>query len=189
MQPIQLARIRHTESSRFLTEDRQPSPPQDAFPYSLALDQDALDAIRPPWRRDLHALLEQPTSSSPAFFIHAFITFLIITSAIVTVLETVPAFHSISGRIWFGLETSFVALFTMEYIARCFAWSNTWLSLAKWIFCERLIIILFANLNLNLGESILWHHRLACDLSLLLRNNAESRHGMLQNTIAAIECE
>jgi hypothetical protein len=48
----------------------------------------------------------------------------------------VPAVHSISTRVWFGLETSIVALFTMEYIARCFAWSNTWSTLFYWIFCE-----------------------------------------------------
>jgi potassium voltage-gated channel Shal-related subfamily D member 2 len=137
---IPLTRIRSVDPrSSFLSEDRRPQSPShdvnDIFPYSLSLDQDALDAIRPPWRRDLHALLEQPTTSSAAFFIHAFLTFLIITSAFVTVLETVPAFHSISARVWFGLETSLVALFTMEYVARCLAWSNTWMDLAKWIFC------------------------------------------------------
>src|ERR1700722_14906784 len=151
MQPIPLVQIQ-AESSRFLTEDRDlPTPSQDVkdlFPYTVSLDQEALEAIRPAWKRELHALLEQPTSSSPAFFIHLFITFLIITSAVVTILETVPAFHYISGRVWFGLETSIVALFTMEYIARCLAWSDTWLGLAKWIFCELSIIILFSELKI-----------------------------------------
>jgi hypothetical protein len=67
-----------------------------------------------------------------------FSTFLIVLSAIITVLETVPAVHSISNSIWFGLETSIVALFTMEYGARCVAWSNTWSSLFYWMFCELL---------------------------------------------------
>jgi potassium voltage-gated channel Shal-related subfamily D protein 2 len=138
--PIPLTRIRRSGSTQFLTEGRRsPRAVQDVndiFPYSVTLDQSTLDAIRPPWRRDLHALLEQPTSSAPAFFVHAFLTFLIVTSAVVTVLETVPAFHFISTRVWFGLETGLVAMFTMEYIARCLAWSTTWMTCAKWMFCE-----------------------------------------------------
>jgi len=65
---------------------------------------------------------------------HMFTTSLIVISAFVTVLETVPAVHSISTRIWFGLETSVVALFTVEYIARSLAWSNTWSTLFHWVF-------------------------------------------------------
>ncbi|OBZ68882.1 Potassium voltage-gated channel subfamily B member 1 [Grifola frondosa] len=77
-------------------------------------------------------LLEQPTSSQSAFLIHVVTTSLIIISAVVTVLETVPAFHSISGSIWFGLETALVALFTVEYIARCIAHTSSWRGFLKW---------------------------------------------------------
>jgi len=54
-------------------------------------------------------------------------------SALVTILETVPAFHSLPGGIWFGLETSLVALFTIEYVARCAATSYSWSSLFGWV--------------------------------------------------------
>lgn len=81
-------------------------------------------------------LLERPTSSSPAFFVHVFITFLIVLSSLVTVFETVPAFHTISGRIWFGFETSMVALFTVEYIARCLARSSSVNSFMGWVICK-----------------------------------------------------
>ncbi|KAI0074130.1 voltage-gated potassium channel, partial [Panus rudis PR-1116 ss-1] len=84
------------------------------------------------WRRQLYLLLEHPASSQAAFLIHVFTTGIIVLSAIVTVLETVPAFHSISGSVWFGLETSLVVLFTAEYVARCLAHSNTWGSLLQW---------------------------------------------------------
>jgi len=80
----------------------------------------------PQWKQDLHALLEQPTSSSSAFVMHVFITSLIIISALVTVFETVPTFRKISNAVWFGFETTLVALFTMEYVARSLAWSGTW---------------------------------------------------------------
>ncbi|EIM85100.1 voltage-gated potassium channel [Stereum hirsutum FP-91666 SS1] len=89
--------------------------------------------IYPPWKRDLLALLERPTSSSAAFVVHFTSTSLIVISALVTVLETVPSFHYISPATWFGLETSLVALFTIEYVARCVAWSYSWSSLAKWV--------------------------------------------------------
>ncbi|KAL0577505.1 hypothetical protein V5O48_004491 [Marasmius crinis-equi] len=45
-------------------------------------------------------------------------TSLILSSAIVTVVETVPAFHTISPQFWFGIETTLVAMFTIEYLAR-----------------------------------------------------------------------
>jgi len=134
---IQLQRVRPPPlNARFFTEET-PSSPNDAlddFPHTPTADDEA-HLITPPWRRSLYQLLEQPTSSQGAFVVHVFTTFLIVASALVTVLETVPAFHSISTRFWFGIETSLVALFTIEYIARCLAWSNTWLSLFNWITC------------------------------------------------------
>jgi potassium voltage-gated channel Shal-related subfamily D protein 2 len=97
---------------------------------------DAPDTVPgPQWKQDLHALLEQPTSSSSAFIMHVFITSLIIISALVTVFETVPAFRKISNAVWFGFETTLVALFTMEYIARTLAWSGSWRLYFQWATC------------------------------------------------------
>ena len=45
-------------------------------------------------------------------------------------------FHSIPGGVWFGLETSLVALFTVEYLLRCVAHSNSLKSFFAWIVCE-----------------------------------------------------
>ena len=89
----------------------------------------------PRWKRDLYALLEQPTSSLPAFVMHIFTTSLIIISALVTVLETVPTFRKISNAVWFGFETTLVALFTMEYIGRSLAWSGSWKLYFRWATC------------------------------------------------------
>ncbi|KAF7338037.1 Potassium voltage-gated channel subfamily B member 2 [Mycena venus] len=134
--PIELTRVGQV-SARFLTEDPpRPHSPQDIpeiFHFSPSRDEATLAAIEPEWRRNLFALLEQPASSDSAFLVHIAVTTLVVLSAVVTVLETVPAFHSIRTSVWFGLETSLVALFTIEYIARCLAWSNTWRSLLGWI--------------------------------------------------------
>ncbi|KAJ6453484.1 hypothetical protein C8R47DRAFT_1168122 [Mycena vitilis] len=135
--PIELTRLGQA-SARFLTEDPpRPHSPQELpeiFSFAPSRDEATLAAIDPEWRRNLFALLEQPASSDSAFLVHLLVTTLVVLSAIVTVLETVPAFHSIRTSVWFGLETSLVALFTVEYIARCLAWSGSWRSLLGWVF-------------------------------------------------------
>lgn len=104
--------------------------------FNASVTFDAPDTIPGPrWKQDLHALLEKPTSSSPAFVMHIFITSLIIISALVTVFETVPTFRKISNAVWFGFETTLVALFTIEYIARTLAWSGSWRLYFGWVTC------------------------------------------------------
>ncbi|KAI0373697.1 voltage-gated potassium channel [Pilatotrama ljubarskyi] len=110
------------------------SPGQAEFQNGLAYGEaDEARSMSPSWQKELYMLVEQPTSSQAAFLIHVFTTFLIVISAVVTVLETVPAFHSISASVWFGLETTLVVLFTIEYIARCVAHATSWMRFAKWI--------------------------------------------------------
>ncbi len=163
---IELNRLRanHPEVSRFLTEEYRPPSPsnvQDLFPQSTSFGEDALlDSIHPPWKQSLFALLERPRSSPSAFLVHAMSTGLIVTSALITVLETVPIFHSISTRVWFGIETSFVALFTVEYVSRCIAWSNTWTSLFKWIFCQ-------SSLSYPTSSYLLLRDYISCFFSFL----------------------
>ena len=154
---IEMARMRHSEPSHFLSEHQESQGDNriDPIPTSASFKDD-LANIRPAWKRNLNALVEHPTSSPSAFIIHMFTTFLILLSALVTVLETVPAFHSIPTRIWFGLETSLVALFTVEYVARCLAWSSTWLSLLKWMTCESYAFSPRAWLDDVFFSSILW---------------------------------
>ena len=136
-QSIPLPRLRLPASSRFLTEEPQLSSPRDVddvFPNASSFDEGP-DPLISPRKRLLFDLLERPTTSSSAFLVHFASTSLIIFSAIVTILETVPSFHSISPRVWFGVETSLVLLFTVEYCARSVAWSYSWISLAKWLSC------------------------------------------------------
>ncbi|KAH9889956.1 voltage-gated potassium channel [Cubamyces lactineus] len=110
------------------------SPGQAEFQSGLAYDNaEEVRTLPPSWQKELYMLVEQPTSSHAAFLIHIFITSLIVVSAVVTVLETVPAFHSIPGGVWFGLETTLVVLFTIEYIARCIAHGTSWTRFFKWV--------------------------------------------------------
>ncbi|KAI0357486.1 voltage-gated potassium channel [Trametes cingulata] len=110
------------------------SPGQAEFQNGLAYEEaDEARSMSPSWQKELYMLVEQPTSSQAAFLIHFFTTALIVISAVVTVLETVPAFHSIPASVWFGLETTLVVLFTIEYIARCIAHGTSWMRFAKWI--------------------------------------------------------
>jgi hypothetical protein len=92
--------------------------------------------IKPEWRLHLYNLLERPNSSAAAVLVHVVVTALIVFSALVTILETVPGtLRSLPGGIWFGLETSLVALFTVEYVARCAATSYSWSGLFGWVVC------------------------------------------------------
>lgn len=112
------------------------SPSRYEFPQGISFETvDEAKLINPTWKRELYVLLEQPTSSQAAFLVHILTTSLIIVSAIVTVLETVPSFHSIPGGVWFGVESALVVLFTVEYVARCIAHSGSWKMLAKWVIC------------------------------------------------------
>jgi len=92
--------------------------------------------IKPEWRLHLYNLLERPNSSAAAVLVHVVVTALIVFSALVTILETVPGtLRSLPGGIWFGLETGLVALFTVEYVARCVATSYSWSGLFGWVVC------------------------------------------------------
>ncbi|PPR00316.1 hypothetical protein CVT24_004603 [Panaeolus cyanescens] len=155
---IELNRVRPpplTNTVHFFTTEDPPSPPSpsdpnahEIFPNNAAYDvDDTVLTIYPLWKRNLYQLMEQPTSSRPAFIIHMATTFLIVASAFVTVLETVPAFHSIPTSAWFGVESFLVALFTVEYITRCVAWSNTLGSLFYWMICEPPLPLIVAIIN------------------------------------------
>jgi len=126
--------------------------------------------IRPAWKRSLFHLLEDPSSSAAAFLVYILTTSLILTSALVTIFETVPYFHSISPSVWFGIETSLVALFTIEYIARTVAWSTTWQSYLGWALC------MFNSLSCSWPiyhphtTSPITHHRPRFTMNSLLRH-------------------
>jgi potassium voltage-gated channel Shal-related subfamily D protein 2 len=139
MTSIPLADVRSAASARFLHEEPHTPAVDDlnSFEGSRASQHQQRDiyseSIRPTWRRNLFDLLERPESTFSAFVIHVFITALICLSAVVTVLETMPAFKSgASNTFFFGFETSLVALFTVEYLARCLAWSSTWRVFFGW---------------------------------------------------------
>lgn len=110
--------------------------PRRTSAITASSDPLPLSAIRQPWKRTLHALLEHPNSSPSAFLIHITTTSFILLSALVTILETIPAFHATSARVWFGIETALVVLFTVEYVARSLAWSVRWDTFLSWFFCE-----------------------------------------------------
>ncbi|CEL57406.1 Potassium voltage-gated channel protein Shal OS=Drosophila melanogaster GN=Shal PE=1 SV=2 [Rhizoctonia solani AG-1 IB] len=116
------------EQERRTRRRRHPSGEIHVRPEDLDTNATRIQIVR----REMYLLMEQPNSSTAAFVIHFFSTFLIAFSACITTLETLPAFRSSSERVWFGIETALVALFTLEYGARCFAHSETWSQLWNW---------------------------------------------------------
>ncbi|KAF6750599.1 hypothetical protein DFP72DRAFT_1013319 [Ephemerocybe angulata] len=165
------------DTSKFTTESPRPTPRDlySLFPPNQGLaDDDVLLTIRPLWKRRLHELLEMPASSRSAFLVDMVSTALIVLSAVITVLETVPTFHRVSNRVWFGMETGLVVVFTVEYVARVVCWSFSWWSLFRWVLSFYGIIDLMSVLpyyiELMLGQdtsvlfrfSILRMFRLLC---------------------------
>ncbi|KAI8142603.1 hypothetical protein BJV82DRAFT_516784 [Fennellomyces sp. T-0311] len=92
-------------------------------------------------KRRLYFLMEQPSSSSSAFWTNVVVSVLIVLSAVMTTIETIPAFRSKeSNHVWFELETTVVALFTVEYIVRVFAHSDSLRMLGRFILSPLSII-------------------------------------------------
>ncbi|KAI7901239.1 uncharacterized protein BX663DRAFT_457420 [Cokeromyces recurvatus] len=97
-------------------------------------------------KRTLYLLLEEPASSQSAFWTNVIVSFLIVFSAVTTTIETIPSFRSAkSNRVWFQLESAMVALFTLEYLLRMFAHSDSFRMLKKF-FTSPLSIIDFISI-------------------------------------------
>ncbi|WVO16959.1 hypothetical protein L204_104645 [Cryptococcus depauperatus] len=90
--------------------------------------------IRTRWKRKLYLLMEEPASGREAFLVHVIVTGAILFSAVLTTLSTLPAFHTspIVTKAFFGLDTTIVVLFTIEYIARSLAHSDKWSQYYSW---------------------------------------------------------
>lgn len=74
-------------------------------------------------REQVWAVLDDPRSSSTAWWFSWIISSLILASAISFVLETVPAYEHF--RIWWVLETVFICVFSVEIAARFWAFPGT----------------------------------------------------------------
>ncbi|ODN73502.1 hypothetical protein L202_08005 [Cryptococcus amylolentus CBS 6039] len=90
--------------------------------------------MRTRWKRKLYLLMEEPSSGREAFFLHVLVTGAILFSAILTTLSTMPAFHTepLIIKALFGLDTTIVVLFTIEYIARSLAHTDSWTHYYSW---------------------------------------------------------
>ncbi|KAI8353353.1 hypothetical protein BD560DRAFT_375802 [Blakeslea trispora] len=123
-------------------------PPQPRSSTHIEVDDPPPNApeISNDMKRKLYFLLEEPASSAGAFWINMFVTFLIVFSAVTTTIETIPSFRSAkSNRVWFHLESTMVALFTLEYLLRMFAHSDSFRMLKKF-FLSPLSIIDFISI-------------------------------------------
>ncbi|KAI9341075.1 hypothetical protein BD770DRAFT_447831 [Pilaira anomala] len=97
-------------------------------------------------KRKLYLLLEDPSSSNSAFWVNVVVSVLIVVSAIMTTVETIPAFRSSeSDQVWFHMEVMMVALFSVEYGLRVFAHSDSFSMLGKF-FKSPLTIIDFISI-------------------------------------------
>lgn len=90
------------------------------------------ELIQNEFKKKLYLLLEDPSSSRAALYTTLFISFNIILSTIVATVETMPSLYSDEKGIWMAreaLEIFIVICFTLEFIFRVIAHSDTWGSL------------------------------------------------------------
>lgn len=85
-------------------------------------------------KRQLFLLMEEPSSSREAFYVHVAVTSAILFSAVLTTMSTLPSFHTNAASIkaLFGFDTAIVILFTAEYLARSLAHSDSWRMYYRW---------------------------------------------------------
>ncbi|WVR05008.1 hypothetical protein IAU60_002020 [Kwoniella sp. DSM 27419] len=136
---------RRVHKAAFLSEDEHRADDAEEvdlpdFGHILGFNDDAEDhfaiaaGMKNRWKRKLYLLLEEPNSGREAFFVHILVTGLIIFSAILTTLSTMPAFHT--NPAWtkslFGLDTFIVVIFSFEYLARSVAHSDSWAQYYTW---------------------------------------------------------
>ncbi|KAJ1983219.1 hypothetical protein H4R34_001419 [Dimargaris verticillata] len=88
-------------------------------------------AIRSPWKRGLFLLIEDPSSSPWALALTTFISVMIVFSAVVSVVETVPHLLMSYATLWFVLESVLVGIFTVEFLLRLLAHSDNWRQLLR----------------------------------------------------------
>ncbi|KAG2234195.1 hypothetical protein INT48_005995 [Thamnidium elegans] len=111
-------------------------------PFEATSAQDINDSLK----RKLYLLMENPSSSNAAFWVNVVVSVLIVFSAIMITVETIPAFRSAeSNKVWFNMEIVMVAIFSLEYILRMFAHSDSFSMLGKF-FISPLTIIDFISI-------------------------------------------
>ncbi|RKP08934.1 hypothetical protein THASP1DRAFT_29278 [Thamnocephalis sphaerospora] len=97
-------------------------------------------SIHSPWKRQFYLLMEDPSSSGAAFFVNVFVVLMIVLSAVIATVETIPKFRSGETPIWFALETAVVVLLALEFAARVFAHSDQSLRLIRFMLSPLSII-------------------------------------------------
>ncbi|KAG2205792.1 hypothetical protein INT47_003975 [Mucor saturninus] len=123
-------------------DEDEPHTPFDAANRNAV----AAEGITHDIKRQLYLLMEDPSSSRAAFWANVVVSVLIVFSATMTTVETIPAFRSAeSNKVWFHLETVMVSIFSLEYLLRMFAHSDS-ISMLGNFFISPLSIIDFISI-------------------------------------------
>ncbi|KAJ2358378.1 hypothetical protein IWW50_001095 [Coemansia erecta] len=83
-------------------------------------------SIRSKWKRELFLLFEDPSSGPSAFIMNVFVTFMIIFSAVLTTVETMPSLRKGNTHMWLAFELVIMVVFTVEFVLRFLGHTDTW---------------------------------------------------------------
>ncbi|KAJ1974191.1 hypothetical protein H4R35_003732 [Dimargaris xerosporica] len=114
--------------------------------------------MRSDWKRQLFLFTEDPSSGTWAFIFNVAVCALIFVSVVVSVIETLPSVFFWNPDFWFYIETVFVALFTLEYIVRLLAHSDSLRQFLRHVFSFLSIVDLAAivpyYVQIGLGRDV-----------------------------------
>ncbi|CAG8623543.1 3632_t:CDS:10 [Paraglomus brasilianum] len=114
------------------------------------------NSMRTNWKKELFLLLEDPSSSRPAFSVNVFVSFSIVLSAVLTTIETIPSFRATESSVWFSFETTIVLIFSIEYLLRLIAHSDSAKQLLKFVTAPLAVIDFIAIMPYYI--ELIFHH-------------------------------
>lgn len=91
-------------------------------------------------------LLYNPISSKSGHYFSIFLASMIILSSVMVIIETLPRFYMQRNSIIFFLETMIIILFTLEFLLRCFANSDSRRQFIRFLFSIQTLVDLLAIL-------------------------------------------
>lgn len=99
------------------------------------------------WQQRLHQVIyESSTPAGKAFDIALLIAILV--SIAIVMLDSVPVLHARYGRLFYYLEWTFTALFTIEYILRLICLRRPWEYITSWFGIIDLLAIIPSYLSI-----------------------------------------
>jgi len=115
--PVKEEKVEEEDDGKFNPKVKSLKVAADAPFFPAVGDLEGVEALKcRVWKT-----FEDPECASMALYMNIFVLFLILSSAVVAVIETIPGLHNRTKMVWFGVEAFYVGNFTLEFLLRFWA--------------------------------------------------------------------